>query len=495
MKKLFINNKVILVIAALLVGTSCSKLDINDDPNNPPIENATPEVLFPSAVMSSAGIIGGQLAIVGGMWSQYWTQSPSASQYRTIDAYNLTPTSSFVTGPYQELFSGALADYQLAITKAKASQDWSYYLMNVVMKAYTYQVLVDLYDQVPYTEALQGAANLQPKFDDGYSIYEALLAEINDALSKDYRNSAFDVASKIKADFIFGDGGNVSFDEEMDNWEKFANTLKLKMYLRMVNAKPDEAATGVKALFDAEAPMLDVNAGVNNFENIPNASNPFYEYNVRRLNISSNLRASKTMVSWLKANNDPRILPYYGTANPATVDQGNYGTTPGGTIFRPSATDPVWFISEEESYFMQAEALERYYQGNGAKAMYDKAIETAFAARGADVGALLQGKYAYPETGSFEAKLEAIIVQKWASFYGCHALEAFLETNRTGYPRASAVYSNESGYIPGQLVYSPNGVTGKGNFPKRLVFPDVEVTRNSNTPALVPITTKVWWAK
>lgn len=494
MKRLFFNKKVIIAFTSLLAVSSCKKLDINVDPNNPPIENATPEVLFPSAVMSSAGMIGGQLAIVGGMWSQYWTQSPSASQYRTIDSYNLTPTSTFVNLPYQELFSGALADYQLAITKAKASQDWSYYLMNTVMKAYTYQVLVDLYDQVPYTEALQGATNLQPKFDDGYSIYKALLSEIDDALSKNYRDEALNVASKIKADFIFGEGGDADFTDEMDNWEKFANTLKLKMYLRMVNAKPTEALAGIQQLYNSQTPFLDVNAGVNNFDGTPNSSNPFYEYNVRRLNIPTNLRASKTMVSWLQQKADPRIIPYYGKSNPATVDQGNYGTSTGGEIYTPGAKDPVWFISEEESYFMQAEALERMGGSNSGKAMYEKGVTTAFNARGVEVGSLLSGAYAYP-SDSFESKLEAIVVQKWASFYGSHALEAFFEKNRTGYPKTSDVYSTDSSYKPGQLVYSPNGVTGQGNFPKRFVFPDVEVTRNSNIPTLVPLTTKVWWGK
>jgi hypothetical protein len=67
-----------------------------------------------------------------------------------------------LNGSYNELFSGALADYQLAINLAVARNDWRYNLMATVMKAYTYQVLVDLYDKVPYTEALKGLDNLQP---------------------------------------------------------------------------------------------------------------------------------------------------------------------------------------------------------------------------------------------------------------------------------------------------------------------------------------------
>lgn len=501
MKKIINKYKVLVVLSVILGLSSCdSLLDINEDPNNPGIENATPEVLFPAAVMSSAGMIGGQLAIVGGIWSQYWAQSSFSNQYKEIDSYNLTRINEEVNLPYEELMAGALADYNLAIQKSKERGDARYNLMCVVMKAYTFQVLADLYDQVPYSEAFQGDANLQPKFEDGYSIYEALLTEINDALAQDYKSNAFDDNQK-KTDFIFAG--------DMDKWEQFANTLKLKMYLRMVNAKPAEAQQGITALYNAGANFLTVGAGITTFVNVPNKSNPFYEFNIRRLNTTTNIRASITFVSWLMENNDPRTVKYFGTASPIGIHQGDFNATVqqqpsynNATVYVQNATDPVWFISAAESNFMQAEALERYFGGAGAKAKYDLAVTDAFAELGLTPGALLTGTYAYPSGGTFEQKLEAIIVQKWAALPGSHALEAFFEQNRTGYPRTSTVYSALPGggtgvnpnYIPGQWVYSKNGFT-QGKFPKRFVFPDYEQTRNSNTPTEVPIYTKVWWAK
>jgi hypothetical protein len=356
------------------------------------------------------------------------------------------------------------------------------------MKAYTVQVLVDLYDMIPYSEALQGQTNLQPKFDDGYSVYNALLSEIDSALGRDFRSTTLN-ATDATADLIF--------EGDMDNWERFANTLKLKMYLRMVNAKAAEAEAGIKAMYASNANFLVTGAGITVFEDNPNYSNPFYEQNIRRLNTNNNLRASETFVSWLRQNNDPRIVSYFGSTNPGTVHQGDFANpTPAyGTaaVFVQHATDPVWFISEAESYFMQAEARERYFAGAGAKALYDAGVTAAFEQLGLAPGALLTGAYAYPTTGTFQQKLEAIIVQKWASFPGTHDLEGFFEKNRTGFPKTSPVYSTDPTYVPGQLVYSKNGVTG-GAFPKRLLFPDIERARNRNTPAEVPITTKVWWA-
>ena len=73
----------------------------------------------------------------------------------------------------------------------------------------------------------------------------------------------------------------------------------------MVNAKPAEAEAGIKALYAANALFLTEGAGITTFQDQPNASNPFYEQNIRRLNTNDNLRASVTFVSWLQANNDP----------------------------------------------------------------------------------------------------------------------------------------------------------------------------------------------
>jgi len=493
MKKINIEYKPLILSALFFLTFGCKKtLDINNDPNNPPIEQASPEVLFPSAVMGTAGSVGGELTILGGIWSQYWTQSNASNQYKTIDTYNLTRVD--FNGPYDNLFAGALADYNLTIKLAQAKSDWRYNLMGTVMKAYTYQVLVDLYDQVPYTEAFNGAANLQPKFDDGYSIYVGLLAEIDAALAKDFTSPL--TADQAKGDFVF--------NGDMDLWVQFANTLKLKMYLRMVNTKSAEAQAGIAKLYADGANFLTASAGIEEFEGTPDNSNPFYEYNIRRLNTTTNIRASKTLTTWLEENEDPRTETYFDEESPVAMHQGDFAATAqdqptyaNATVALQKATDPVWFISESESYFMQAEALERYFGGAGAKAKYDAGVTAAFADAAQDGAEFIAagGAYEYKTGGSFEAKLEQIIVQKWASLPASgHTIEAFFEQERTGYPKTSAVYSTSDAYIPGEWVYAKNGVTAN-RFPKRLVFPASSRDRNKNTPAEVPIYTKVWWGK
>lgn len=265
----------------------------------------------------------------------------------------------------------------------------------------------------------------------------------------------------------------------------------------MVNAKPAEAEAGVRKLYTDGAAFLTTSAGVTSYVNVPDQGNPMYEYNIRRLNSATNLRASNTFMTWLQTNNDPRRIIYFGTAT-NNIHQGDFNATNASqptyataAVYVQAATDPVFFISAAESYFMQAEANLRYGVGPAASVSYNNGVNAAFAQVGATRGAL----YPYP-AGTFDQNLEAIIVQKWASMPGSHAIEAFFEQERTGYPKISPTNSKDvANYIPGQWSYSISGVTANKAFPKRMVFPDSERSRNKNTPAEVPITTPVWWGK
>ena len=480
-----------------LVNISCKKqLDINQNPSVPALNQGTPSIIFPAAVLASTGKIGGDLAIVGGIWSQFFTQSDLAQEYVDIESYNLPQTDQYVNNSYDILFSQGLQDYKFVINKAAATGDWNYYLLATVMNAYTTEVLVDLYDQIPYSQALQGSADLNPKFDSGYAVYTTLINNIDTALSENF--SAPTITAPGVQDLVFG--GN------MANWMAFANTLKLKMYLRMVNAYPSVASAGITALYNGNPSFLTVDASVTNFSTTPNRDNPMYEANIRTNNTSTNLKASTTFVSWLEANNDPRIVYFFGSANPTSINQGDYANInaaySAAPVFVESETDPVEFISAAESYFLQAEADVRFFGGLKADSLYDQGVLAAFNQEGLDGSSFIApgGAYAYGaemEAGSVLDPIQQIIRQKWASCaYGCHGLESYFEQNRTGYPLRSAVYSNNPNYIPGQLVIGPNTSLPTGQYAKRLVFPYDETSRNTNAPkTIVPETTPVWWGK
>ncbi len=492
---IFLNQKKLIGLGLigifLVLSSGCKKqLDINQNPNFPTLAQGNPSLVFPVAVLATTGKVGGDLEIVGGIWSQYFTQSSLANQYTGIESYNLPATNNYVNNCYTTMFSSGLKNYQYVIDQSQASEDWTYYLMGTVMKAYTAEVLVDLYDQIPYTDALKGAGDLNPKFDDGYSIYQDLLSSIDTALSKDFTASTNSVPG----------AQDLIFNGDLNSWKAFANTLKLKMYLRMVNADPSVAEAGITALYNNGSTFLNEDAAVTNFTNAPGLDNPFFEQNQRQLNTTTNIKASTTFVSWLEANHDPRIDYYFGSPTPNSINQGDYTNNNAvyqtAPVFAQSPTDPVEFISLPESYFLQAEADLRYFGGTNTQSLYNMGVLAAFAQLGLDGSSLIAqgGAYAFPTAGTMDQKLEAIIVQKWASCaYGCHGIEAFFEKNRTGYPVSSPVYSTDPSYIPGQLVISKNSFLPAGLVPKRFVFPYDETSRNTNAPAPVPSTTKVWW--
>ena len=302
MKNIFKFNKWMLLIMVFIFA-SCEKdfMDVNHDPSRS--AESTVQLTFPAAVGSSAYVIGGYYQLLGGFWSQHWTQAIGAPQWREIDSYNLQ-TSDFDVRQWGELYSGALTDYKYVRELAKSKQNWSYYLMATAMQAYTYQVLADLYDKIPYTEALLGnEGNLTPKYDNGTVVYDGLIAMLNEALTHDFKT--FQSSTNPTATAVEPGTDDIIFAGDMDKWERFVNTLKLKIYLRQSYARPTVASAGIQAMYTANANFLDVDAKIAIFASQQNKRNPAYETFVDRL--SGNVSMSNTIFSILDSVADPRL--------------------------------------------------------------------------------------------------------------------------------------------------------------------------------------------
>ncbi|MXO05944.1 SusD/RagB family nutrient-binding outer membrane lipoprotein [Flavobacterium sp. HBTb2-11-1] len=471
-------KKIVTLITALFLLVSCDEtFDINRDPDLLPPGQANSTIL-PAGIAGLAGAQGSYYAIIGGFWSQFWTQNNTSNQYKDVDSYSIG-TNDYQTG-YTAMYD-ALNDIRVVKAQSAAEGNWNYYLIATVLEVQGSQVLTDLYDAIPYTEA-NNINILQPKFNTGKEVYDLMIADLKLALSKDLSSS---VGSAPAADdFIFA--GN------MNNWTKYGNTLLLKLYLRQTEVNPTLAQSGITTLINSGAQFLDVDAAMTQFEDAADRSNPLYESDRRQLNTTLNLRASKTLYSYLSTNADPRLGKYYGAGNPN--NQGDFENTATNlSLVTLSPTTPVFFISKEESNFLQAEALSRYYGGAGAKAKYDAGVTASFTRWGGTATAFLAagGKYEFPATGT-AAQVEAIITQKWIASFPGNGYESFFEQSRTGFPRVSNVPQSNEAYVPGQFAVSVENVTG-GKFPKRVVLPNNVKSRNPNAPALKPITEPVWW--
>ena len=475
---------------------SCNDfLDINDDPNNP--TSVPAELTLPSAQLNMAVALNADYAVVGGLWAQHWAQSHVASQYRDEDRYDLTRLD-YQTA-WSEMYAGALIDLKLIEEEATLNENWNLNLQAVCLSAYAYQILADWYDAIPYAESLGGEEdNLAPTYQSGEVIYADLITRIDAALAHDFTLAN---VLQVPSDFVFG---SLTKEQQIAAWTDFANTLKLKLWLRQTKVNNAEAGAAISALLGS-ATFLDQDAKLDIFTDLPDKSNPLYESNVRQLNVKTNLRGSRTFISWLQENSDPRLDAYFtpGTGGHFGLWQGWFDApTPVVAEQAPDVANlfpdqPVYFFSADEVSFMLAEAHARYGSAGDAQTAYEAGVNGACERMGVDCSALVGGAYAYPN-GSLDENIEAIITQKWASLV-YRGYEAFWDHLRTGVP---AIFNGNgtidpfnppADYIPGTFTYSVGGKTS-GMFPQRLVYPESERNSNQNIPAEVPLTEPVWWA-
>lgn len=466
------------LIATLLLIIGCEDfLDVNKNPNNP--ATVSLELALPPAISSACYVYGGWWQILGGIWAQHWTQSTGAQQYRDFEDYQLTPSS--FDRQWNEIYAGSLNDLEKIRKQSEADENWNYYLMSTVMQCYVFQMMVDCFDQIPYSEAFLGeTGNYKPVYDDGEDIYSDLISRIDTALSKD-----FEARTNTQPE-----SDDILFSGSMDSWVAFANSVKLKIYLRQVYARPTIAQAGISGLINSGATFLtNLDAAMTQFADEENRRNPVYETGVDRL--SGNISASRTTLSFLEDSSDTRLdaifAPPSAGGNHFALVQGDYkSTTPtniqGLSTPLLSYDDPVYLMTAAEVNFLLAEAALRWPDlGLSAKEYYDNGVLAAFNKFTLDGQSYLEpgGVYEYISTGNIERDLEQIITQKWLSMANSQGVEAWLEFNRTHYPSF--------------LQPSLNNVTG-GLMPKRFLWPAEERSANpENVPALKAVYQKVWW--
>lgn len=468
-----------LFLTGILLFTSCEpNLDINRDPDLLAPDQIPIIAQVPTVITGVGASMGSYFAIVGGFWSQHWTQSAVANQYKQIDDYSITASDGIINGGWRSLYD-ALTDIRSVKAKALAINDWNYYLIATTMEVYASQLLVDSYGEIPYADA-NNPDVLTPTFSSGEEVYDLMVEDLLDALSKDL-TEVETVVELEAADLVFG--------ADMEQWTRFANTLLLRLHMRQTEARPSVAGN-IANILNADFLEMDAKIDSDKFSDEASKRNPLYESDRAQLNVKTNMRASAALHGFLSSNTDPRLLLYYGEG-PAKI-QGDYnnGNDADATVIL-AYNDPVYFISAAESYFLQAEAHVRYGDPGTAETMYNMGVQAAFDRWDLDATDLLANEYAFPN-GTDEEKIEAIIVQKWANSFPGNTMESFFEQNRTGFPRISSVPADDPTYQAGQYTYSVEGKTG-GLFPKRFVHSQNERQRNVNAPAATSTTDPVWY--
>lgn len=490
--------KYILVLLLMAgVFTSCEKfLDINDDPNNP--TEASILQLMPSAQLAIAF----QFSNIANRVGEDAVQHLVVQRFDAwaVDGSDLSNDWRF------NLYAGALKDLEDIIEQSTESEDFHYAGISKLLKAYSYSLMVDMWDDIPYSQACREFE--YPLFDDAADIYDDLFSLIDDGIADLAKGNE---APLDQADLIYGG--------DIESWVRMGNTLKLKLYnqIRLIDA--DRAKTGIENLVAAEnanpGTVLITSADQDFSFNYVNNANPENRHPGFQNDymVKGEAYISNFFYDLMDGNSDPRIPYYfynqgedgfegrdYGDPGPIGNDNGSrtvQGIYPVGGKFEDGSATSVTgssapgngefrMITNVMRLFIETEAaltLNATVSGN-ADDLFQSAMEEAFAEVNRldapnistdDISAYVQQQMQnFADSVTTESKLNLVMTEKYVAMFG-NGLEAFNDYRRTGYP-----------VIPDPIETNQLRLL-------RFPYPDDELTANPNAPAQPNRNVPVFW--
>ncbi len=441
----------------LLAGvTSCKDelADINQNPNE--VEDPQPAYLLTGAIKTATDVYWNVTeSNPSNLFVQYW----SAIQYTEEDRYIFT-RSSF-QDLWTTLYTGSLVNLDKIIEISEENKNYRGVAM--VLRSWNYCLLTDVFGSIPYEQSINIEEYADPEYQTQEEVYEGLLNDLKAAQQLLNPNG-----ESIQGDIIYQ--GDISL------WKKFANSLRLRIALRIADKAPQKA----------QSVLTDIEQNGNNYigsnqetaqlvyEDSPN-DNPLYEQFLTR----DDYRISKTIVDKLFALNDPR-LPIYAAPTQDPTDQvyvgipngllagdasslGFYKTSKPGEYFTQQHS-PAIIMSYAEVLFDKAEAVERGFISGDASQLYKKAITASlnqYEISQTDITAYLAQSSVKYNPNNYK---KSIGVQKWIALFG-QGLEAFAEWRRLDYP---------------QLQPAVAGVLN-GKMPLRFLYPGTEQSLNAES--------------
>lgn len=503
-----------LSLTLVLGMSSCDKdfEKINVNPNSPELVSSA--LLLPTVIRSTTNQIADNAWGYGNVVMQYTAKI----QFTNEDRYNWGPQGN----PYGNFYN-AMRDINNVIEISGAAKEQNYVGIAKVLRAHLFSYMTDAYGDIPFSEALQAKAGINyPKFDTQEAIYAGILAELAEA-----NNLLGTTTERVEGDILFN--GNVV------RWKKFANSLRLRILMRLSDRQNPAAAMQAILNNPTQSPIFEgtnEEAALQYLGDVPN-QHPLF---TTRSGSFDEYRLSVKMESTLKALNDPRLFAF---AQPTTASAAGvvgavtaYSGVPNGLgdeealQYSPSG-DPakggsnylsrvglLWacsactslanptgyqavLMSYSELQFILAEARERGFITTGsAEEFYKKGINASvdyYRARYTIINqpniasrlVLNDSYFAQPSvafSGTTQEKLSKIGTQKWLALF-FSGMEAWHDWKRTGYPDIK----------PGSAAFI-------NTVPVRFMYPgSVQALNEDNYKAAVArqgadaITTRVWW--
>lgn len=394
-----------------------------------------------------------------------------------------------------------------------ATTDPVYLAVADVIKVMAMHRVADTYGPIPYSQ-IGADGKMEAPYDSEKELYESMILTLTEAANTlaQYQTQNF----SANTDNIYN--GNTL------KWAKLANSIKLRLAMRISNIVPDYAKKMAEEAVNSSVGVIN-SVDESAYKTAP-VQNPLYavlQWNGGESKIAADLLA------YMNTFNDPRRAVYFtesqfpgykyvglrsGILIPGTVD-----VLHKYSMSNVKQDDKILLMNAAEVDFLRAEgALKGWSMGGDVVSLYNSGIEKSFLqaklstseAQGYASNTLSNaitytdptGAYSYPSAianlstalsaaDSKDVQLEKIIVQKWIANYPL-GNESWCDNRRTGFPKFMPVVLNASG-----------GGVPQGQLASRVTYPNREYTenptnvRNAVQQYLGADTqgTKLWWAK
>lgn len=368
--------------------------------------------------------------------------------------------------------------------------------------------VTDVYGPIPYSQV--GAdGKLTAPFDTQKSIYTKMFQELSESIATLTQNRTNDFSPN--ADQVFGG--------KVEKWIKFANSLKLRMAIRIRYADAPLAEQMVKEAISTENGQVGVMGSNDDNAFMTVSLNPFYT-----VFGWGDSRIAADLLTYMNTYSDPRrpVYALESTFKDPSITNAYYGLRVGNEYaavdakmysnINVTATAPLMWMNVAEVMFLRAEAaLQGWDTEDTAENYYKTGIRLSFAQHGiSNVENYLEkttvpGSYQDPQSTytaalpgnavsvkwegtDNEINLERIITQKWIANFPL-SLEGWADFRRTGYPRLLSTPNNKSNEV------------ADGKFARRLKYPQQEYNTNkANVEQIVStlqggdkMSTHIWW--
>ncbi len=279
--------KLSFILSVVFLFTNCTKdfSDINTDKKS--LTEATPDLLLPGIIVSTASI----WTDVGGEEGLVVTQHAGLIQSTGDDTYDWDANSK----PYDDGYALLRDIYNMMDASESSNALKGYYGIGLILKCVVFQIMTDAYGSIPYTEAIQGKteSDFTPSFDSQDVIYYGMLDDL-EAANDTLANTTVDI------------DGDILYSNDIEKWQKFANSLRLRLLMRIVDVDSAYAVSGIQEIINDpdDYPLFESNDDMAALSH--DSDNPPHRYDSRSGTFDT-YRLSNTLEDRLKELNDTRL--------------------------------------------------------------------------------------------------------------------------------------------------------------------------------------------